>query len=278
MTALALIAFAANSVLCRLALGENLIDAGSFTAVRLLSGALALFIVVSFQRKSSYESSNGSWAASVMLFVYAAAFSYAYVTLDTGTGALVLFGAVQITMVLWMMFKGKRLQPLEWMGLFLAFAGFVYLMLPSATTPSLLGFVLMVISGVAWGIYTVQGQGSKAPLLDTAQNFKRTIPFVAILFLLSFQAGYYTSEGILYAVLSGAVASGAGYTIWYMALRDLQTIHAAVLQLLVPVLAALGGVLSVSEPITMSLVLSAVMILGGIMLVIIAKGNKKPTR
>jgi len=275
LTALALIAFAANSVLCRLALGEDLIDAGTFTSVRLLSGAFVLLLFVKIQHKTTNDTNSGSWFASVMLFVYAAAFSYAYISLDTGTGALILFGAVQITMVLWVMFSGGRLKPLEWVGLFLAFVGFVYLMLPSASTPSLLGFVFMVVAGIAWGFYSIQGQSSKQPLLDTATNFKRTIPMVLVLLLLSIRGASYTNEGLVFAVLSGAIASGAGYTIWYMALAGLQTTQAAVLQLLVPVIAAMGGVLFVSESVTVRLLISAGLILGGILLVLLGKQKNK---
>ena len=275
LTTLALIAFAANSVLCRLALGKDLIDAGTFTAVRLLSGVLVLTLLVYLQHKPSENTLNGNWTSSVMLFVYAAAFSYAYISLDTGTGALILFGAVQITMILWTIVSGKRLQLLEWVGLGLALAGFIYLMLPSANTPSLFGFALMVVSGVAWGIYTIQGQHSNSPMRDTANNFIRTIPFVIILFLVSLPTGDYRYEGVLYAVLSGSLASGVGYTMWYMVLRDLQTMQAAVLQLLVPVIAALGGVIFVSEPLTQRLIFSALMILGGILMVIKAKYGKK---
>jgi len=274
LTALALIAFAANSVLCRLALDEELIDAGSFTALRLLSGALVLFLLINLKHKPKGDMTKGSWPASVMLFIYAVSFSYAYITLDTGVGALILFGAVQITMVLMTVWSGHRLTAFEGLGLLLAFAGFAYLMLPGATTPSLLGFILMVLSGIAWGIYTLKGRSSKFPLMDTAYNFIRTIPMVAILLFFSFNQTHISNEGILYAVLSGAIASGLGYTIWYMALVGLSAIHAAVLQLLVPVIAAIGGVLFVSEAITLRLLLSSAVILGGILLVTL---KRKPT-
>ncbi|MDX8384720.1 MAG: DMT family transporter [Ghiorsea sp.] len=277
LTALALVAFAANSVLCRLALGEGLIDAGSFTVIRLLSGVLALFLVISMQQKlatpSSYsKSSKGSWSASMLLFIYAAAFSYAYTSLDTGTGALILFGAVQITMILMTVYRGYRLSLLEWLGLLLSFIGFIYLMLPSATSaPSALGFVLMMLSGVAWGFYTLKGSDSKSPLLDTGYNFLRTVPLALLLLAYTFPSANYTATGVAYAVLSGAVASGLGYTIWYMALGSLQSIQAAVLQLLVPVIAALGGILFVAEPITARLLVSASLVLGGILLVMLKR-------
>ncbi|MDX8387861.1 MAG: DMT family transporter [Ghiorsea sp.] len=275
LTALALIAFAANSVLCRLALGEGLIDAGSFTAIRLLSGALILFLLINLQHKPSEEDSKGSWSASVMLFIYAVAFSYAYMSLDTGTGALILFGAVQVTMITMALYSGHKLTILEVLGLLLAFLGFVYLMLPGASAPSLFGFILMMFSGIAWGFYTLKGSGSSFPLLDTAYNFIRTIPMVLILLLLSFNHSSYSFDGVVFAVLSGAVASGVGYTIWYMALRGLTSIHAAVLQLFVPVIAAFGGVLFVSEVITDQLMISSAMILGGILLVILKRNKVK---
>jgi len=271
LTGLALIAFAANSVLCRLALAEPLIDAGSFTVIRLLFGVLVLFLLLSLQQKPAAKNTKGSWSASLMLFIYAATFSYAYISLDTATGALILFSSVQITMLLYAVFSGVHLKWGEWVGLSLACSGFVYLMLPSATTPSLFGFLLMALSGIAWAFYTLKGQGSKAPLWDTAFNFKRTIPMVLLLFIFSWKGAYYSYEGVVYAVLSGGIASAVGYTIWYAALASLSSIHAAVLQLLVPVIAALGGVLFVSEQITSQLVIAAALILGGILLVMLKR-------
>lgn len=271
LTSLALIAFAANSVLCRLALAEPLMDAASFTVIRLLSGALVLFLLLVLQQKPAVENARGSWSASVMLFVYAAAFSYAYISLDTATGALILFGSVQVTMVLKTMWSGYRLNALEWSGLILAFVGFAYLMLPSVSTPSLVGFVLMLVSGIAWGLYTLQGRDSKFPLWDTAYNFIRTIPMVVVLLLCSLKQAHFSDEGIFYAVLSGAVASGLGYTIWYMALVGLVPTQAAVLQLLVPILAALGGVMIVDEPLTQQFIVATALVLSGTYLVIKAK-------
>ena len=177
-TVLALVAFAANSVLCRLALGEKTIDASSFTAIRLLSGAIILSVILRFNGKKNNSPTKGSWLASIMLFLYAAPFSFAYITLDTGTGALILFGAVQITMILLSLISGNRLHVTEWMGVAIAFIGFVYLVLPGVSTPSVAGFSLMTIAGVAWGIYTLKGRGSVNPLSDTAYNFTRSIPSV----------------------------------------------------------------------------------------------------
>ena len=274
LTMLALIAFAANSILCRLALYEGLMDAGSFTAVRLISGALILGLIVSFRKQQQHTlQSSGSWLAAGLLFIYAITFSYAYIALDIATGALILFAAGQITLILAALFLGSRLNFLEWLGLLLAFLGFIYLMLPSATTPSWHGFVLMSISGVAWGFYTLIGKTSNQPLADTTGNFMRSIPMVMLLLLFSFEYTHMNAQGLLYAVLSGAIASGLGYTVWYMVLEKLQTIHAAVVQLLVPVLAALGGVMLLSEPITMQFMVASIIILSGILLVVLQRNK-----
>jgi len=270
-TGLALIAFAANSVLCRLALGESAIDASSFTIIRLFSGSLCLLVIIGFSKSKTSPKKKGSWSASFFLFLYAITFSFAYVTLDTGTGALILFGSVQITMILLSVFSGNRLHTSEWIGIMVAFIGFVYLVLPGVSTPSTLGFFLMTISGIGWGIYTLKGRSSENPLMDTAYNFIRTLPLVLIMIIITFQDATYSFEGILYAVLSGSVASGIGYTIWYIALGGLSITQAAVLQLSVPVIAALGGIIFVSESITNRLILSSIMILGGILLVVIGK-------
>lgn len=270
-TALALIAFAANSVLCRLALGEETIDAASFTVIRLLSGALVLLAILAFSNDKEASASRGSWSASLMLFVYAVAFSFAYISLDTGTGALILFGSVQITMILLSLVSGNRLHLSEWVGVIIAFTGFVYLVLPEVTSPSVMGFLLMIAAGIAWGMYTLKGRGSDHPLKDTAYNFLRTIPLVIILLVITIQDAHYSAAGVLLAVLSGGIASGIGYTIWYIALGGLSTTQAAVVQLSVPVIAAFGGVLFVSEAITARLTLSASMILGGILLVVLGR-------
>lgn len=271
LTSLALIAFAANSVLCRLALGNDAIDASSFTVIRLLSGTIALLIIISISRDTTKATTKGSWVASFMLFLYATAFSYAYISLDTGTGALILFGAVQITMILLSLIAGTRLHISEWVGVAIAFLGFVYLILPGVTTPSITGFMLMTVAGIAWGVYTLKGRSSKNPLMDTAYNFLRTTPFVVLLALFTMNHINYSSEGILLALLSGALTSGIGYTIWYIALGGLSSTQAAVLQLSVPVIAAFGGVLFVSEAITARLAISAAMVLGGILIVILGQ-------
>ena len=270
-TALALIAFAANSVLCRLALGEGAIDASSFTTIRLGSGIFVLYILIKIFNNQERSTVSGSWSASLMLFIYAVTFSFAYISLDTATGALILFGSVQISMILVSVIRGSRLHSSEWLGLLLAFSGFVYLILPGVTAPSLTGFILMSLSGIAWGMYTLMGRESGNPMLSTASNFFKTIPFIIILTLITLSQAHMSSKGILLAVLSGALASAIGYTIWYVALGGLSSTQAAVLQLLVPLIAALGGVVFVSEEITIRLLISASIILTGILLVISGK-------
>jgi len=206
-----------------------------------------------------------------MLFLYATTFSYAYISLDTGTGALILFGSVQITMILFSLISGTRLHITEWVGLVISFIGFIYLILPGVTTPSIIGFMLMTAAGISWGIYTLKGRGSKNPLMDTAYNFLRTTPFVALLAIYTINNISYSSTGIALALLSGGVTSGIGYTIWYIALGGLSSTQAAVVQLSVPVIAALGGIIFVSETITFRLTISAAMVLGGILVVVLGK-------
>ncbi|RMG53827.1 MAG: DMT family transporter, partial [Gammaproteobacteria bacterium] len=200
-------------------------------------------------------------------------FSFAYVSLDTGTGALILFAAVQITMILLSTISGKRPHRLEWAGMAIAFAGFVYLVLPGVSAPSATGLLLMILAGIAWGMYTIRGHASQSPLADTAWNFLRTLPFVLLLAMLTLHQAAYSPAGVGYAVLSGAIASGLGYAIWYVALSGLSSTQAAVAQLLVPVLAAGGGILFVAEPFTWRLAISSLLILGGILIVTL--GSKR---
>jgi drug/metabolite transporter (DMT)-like permease len=276
-TVFALLAFAANSVLCRLALADNAIDAGNFTVIRLLSGIVVLFVLMQLSNKINNTASNakskskGSWLAALMLFIYAIAFSFGYISLDTGTGALILFGAVQITMIIASVVFGNKLHLSEWLGLAIAFAGFVYLILPDLTTPSLMGFVLMSISGMAWGFYTLIGRASNNPLNDTAFNFLRTVPLLLALLFFGLNESHITSTGVIFAVLSGALASGIGYFIWYIALGGLSVTQAAVVQLFVPIIAAIGGVLFTSEVITLRLLASSALVLGGILMVILGR-------
>ncbi|WP_415905357.1 DMT family transporter [Neptuniibacter sp. QD48_55] len=270
-TLIALIAFAGNSVLCRLALGDEAIDAASFTSIRLLSGIVILLAIFIFMNRGKANAAKGSWKGAFFLFAYAITFSYGYITLETGIGALVLFGSVQISIILINMLKGNKLHSMEWIGTIVAFAGFVYLIFPSLATPSAVGFGLMTMAGVAWGFYTLAGKDSNNPLGDTTYNFLRTLPFVLILVLLSFDDASLSTEGIWLAILSGGLASGIGYAIWYQALGSLSAIQAAVVQLLVPVIAAAGGVAFAGEEVTWRLVIASVVVLGGIMIVITGK-------
>ena len=272
-TVFALLAFASNSVLCRLALGENAIDPSSFTIIRLISGIIILMAVMQLSEKSNNVKlkSKGSWLAASMLFIYAIAFSFGYVSLDTGTGALILFGSVQITMIITSVISGNKLHISEWLGLLIAFSGFVYLIIPDLVTPSLMGFMLMTISGVAWGFYTLLGRTSQSPLSDTVYNFLRTSPFILVLIFFGLNDIHLTYTGIVLAVLSGAIASGLGYFVWYIALKGLSVTQAAVVQLFVPIIAATGGVIFTHELITLRLIESSALVLGGILMVILGR-------
>ena len=269
ITTLALLAFAGNSILCRLALGDGAIDPAGFTIIRLLSAIVMLVLLTQLrQRQSQPLFGSSNWLAALVLFIYAVTFSFAYVDLDTGLGALVLFGAVQLTMILVYIIRGNRLHYSEWLGIGIAFSGFVYLVLPGLGTPSISGFALMTASGIAWGIYTLLGRSSTNPLVDTAGNFLRTLPFIALLALAYWPQINLTQQGIIIAISSGAIASGIGYAIWYVALAGLRVTQAAVVQLLVPVVAAIGGVILLDETLTLRLLIAALLVLGGIFLLI----------
>ena len=266
LTLLVLLAFAGNSVFCRLALKATRIDPASFTSIRLVSGALVLWLLVRLTRRGARG--DGNWGSALALFVYAAALSYAYIDLPTGLGALLLFAAVQVTMIGYALVHGERLQFGQWLGFGLAIAGLVGLLLPGLAAPSLFGSLLMLGSGVAWGVYSLRGKGAGDPTRVTAGNFLRAVPITLGLSLLTIGQGNLDTTGVTYAVLSGAVTSGLGYSLWYMVLPSLRATTAASVQLSVPVIAALGGVAFVGEPLTLRLVLAAVAILGGIALVI----------
>ena len=202
------------------------------------------------------------------MFIYALAFSYAYTSLDTGTGALILFGSVQITIVAWQYYRGKRLSLAECLGIFIAFSGLIYLVYPILSTPALRDTAMMFIAGSAWAAYTLRGKASRSPLTDTAYNFFRTLPMLVIIAIYSWPSMHLNAEGVIYACLSGALASGVGYALWYVALEHLSATLAAVMQLAVPIIAALGGVLIVIEPLSLRLVLATILVLIGISLVI----------
>ena len=269
LTVLAMIAFAGNSLLCRLALRDTTIDAASFTAIRLGSGAVMLWLVVRL-RGGAYTGA-GSWRSALALFAYAAGFSFAYLSLPAASGALLLFGAVQATMIGHGLWAGERLRRMQLAGLALALAGLVGLLLPGLSAPPLQGSLLMLGAGVAWGVYSLRGRGAGDATQVTAGNFLRAVPIAAALSLLMIGDVSLDRAVIAYAVASGALASGLGYAIWYTALPGLKATKAATVQLSVPVIAALGGVAFLGEAITLRLMLASVAILGGIALVILEK-------
>lgn len=270
VTALAMTAFAANSVLARLAMATGEAGPWSFTLLRLVSGAVVLSLIVSPRRAIG----SGSWASGAALLLYAAAFSLAYLTLATGTGALILFAIVQITMIGWGILQGERLAAARWAGLGLALGGLVWLLLPGLEAPPLIGALLMSAAGVGWGIYSLRGRGADQPTVLTAGNFARACVLAIVIagpaLLLSGEASP-SIEGIVYALASGAITSGLGYAIWYAALRDLSASLAAIAQLTVPAIAAIGGMVFLSEPLTLRFVIATGLILGGVALASFAR-------
>ncbi len=305
-----MIAFASNSLLCRAALKHTGIDAASFTFIRIFSGAAALWLIMQTRRRfivertaaplverSSSGSSlitrhsslkSGNWLSAFALFAYAAAFSFAYNTLSAGTGALLLFGAVQATMILWGFRKGERLRAIQILGLLLALAGLVMLVFPGLSAPPLVGSILMLAAGVAWGVYSLRGKvkGQSGPpvgrtrpvassdrdaIAATAGNFLRAVPFAALVSLVMIRQVRLDSVGLVYALISGAITSGVGYVIWYLVLSELKASSAATVQLSVPVLAATGGILLLGEPITLRYIIASIAVLGGIFLVVIER-------
>ena len=268
LTALTMIAFAGNSLLCRLALRDTTIDAATFTSVRLASGALILMAIVRL-RGGGRPMAGGSWPGAAMLFVYAAGFSFAYRELSAATGALILFGAVQLTMIGYGLWSGERLRGLQLAGLTTALAGLVYLLLPGLSAPPLRDAAFMLAAGMAWGVYSLLGRGAADPTEATAGNFLRALPFAAVLCLAFSRNAAGDPLGVFYAVLSGAVTSGLGYALWYAVLPALKATSAATIQLCVPALAALGGVVLLAEPVTLRLLAASAAILGGIALTIV---------
>ena len=267
LTSIAMMAFAGNSLLCRLALRHTSIDAASFTFIRIVSGAIALWLIVRMRGRSLEKA--GSWISAAALFAYAAGFSFAYLSLPAGTGALLLFGAVQATMIIWALRSGERLSVRQRIGLALAMAGLVALVFPGLSAPPLGGSILMFGAGIAWGVYSLRGKKSGDPSSATAGNFLRAVPMAAALSLSSLPWANLDPAGAGYAIVSGAIASGVGYAIWYTALPSLQGASAASVQLIVPVLAAAGGILFLGEAITLRFLVASVAVLGGIALVVI---------
>jgi drug/metabolite transporter (DMT)-like permease len=273
LTIIALAAFAANSILCRLALGSGVIDAASYATVRLASGAAVLAALA--LARSGWPRGAGSWISGAMLFLYAIPFSFAYLSLSSGTGALILFAAVQATMISWALRSGERPHVFQWAGLFLAIAGLGYLVRPGLSAPSPLGAALMALAGIAWGIYSLRGRRSHNPLADTTSNFARAAILAVSTSLLAIGSARLSFRGVLLAALSGTIASGAGYAIWYAALAGLSAARAATVQLVVPVLAAAGGVAFLGERISLRLVLASIAILGGVGLAVAGTGTRR---
>lgn len=270
-TLFALVAFAFNSILCRLALGAAAIDAASFTLIRLVSGALTLLVIIRFFGRNAQAEKRGNWFSALFLFTYAVCFSFAYVNLTTGTGALILFGAVQATMICAALVKGERPQILEWLGLISAAGGLVYLVFPGLAAPPILSSVLMASAGISWGFYTLRGKTSKNPLADTTGNFVRAVPLIVFVWLFFSSPINWSPKGVLLAVVSGAIASGIGYAVWYTALKFHTATRAAILQLSVPALAAGGGIIFLSEVVSLRLLTATILILGGILLAIVGR-------
>jgi drug/metabolite transporter (DMT)-like permease len=269
LTALAMVAFAGNSLLCRAALRQTSIGEADFTFVRIVSGAACLWIIV--RTTKGPLRNEGSWLSALALFGYAALFSFAYLYLTAGMGALLLFAAVQATMICWALHKGERMRLPQIGGLMLALAGLVVLVFPSLSARPSIAALVMISAGIAWGIYSLRGKGGGDPLRATTGNFLRAVPMTLLLSVVMLRSTNWNNAGIIYAVISGAIASGLGYAIWYAALPGLKATGAATVQLSVPVIAAAGGILFLGEPITLRFALAASAVLGGIALVIVER-------
>ena len=263
LTGLALVAFASNSLLTRLALAARLVDAASFTSVRLVSGAFVLVLLVRFRAKDGAKARRGDWRAAAALFLYAAPFSFAYLRIGAAVGALVLFGVVQLTMIGWSLLIGERLSVRTGLALLMAMGGLLLLLLPSAAKPDGVGMGLMALAGVAWGVYSLRGKGSQDPLAETAVNFLFASPLALLLSLITLHSASWSWRGIGLAAASGALASGLGYAIWYRALRSLTGAQAAIVQLSVPVIAALGAVVFLEEALSLRLIVGGATVLAG---------------
>lgn len=257
-----------------MALGEGSIDAASFMTLRLASGALMLLVITALSQGKPTLPSQGKWTAALMLFLYAVTFSFSYLQLAAGTGALILFGTVQVTMILVALKQGEKPQPLEWVGLLLALLGLIYLVSPGLAAPPVMGSILMILAGIAWGFYSLLGRGTRDPIAYTTTNFVRAVPLALGVSLVSLSGMHITPAGVILAVLSGALASGVGYALWYAALRGLTATRAATVQLAVPVIASAGGILFLQEVLTLRLGLASLMILGGIGLAVMGRSQQ----
>ena len=274
LTSLAMLAFAGNSILCRLALKTTAIDPASFTTIRLASAAAALWAILSLRGKS--RPILGNWPSALALFVYAAGFSFAYIGLKAGTGALLLFGSVQTSMISFGLWKGERFNLLQISGFILAIIGLIVLVFPGLSAPPISSSALMILAGVAWGVYSLRGRGAGDATMTTAGNFIRTLPMALALSLITWQSAALDLNGMLLAITSGAITSGIGYAIWYSALPQLKATQAATVQLSVPVIAALGGIMLIGEPLSLRLVMASLAILAGIGMVLFNKQVAKP--
>jgi drug/metabolite transporter (DMT)-like permease len=282
-----MLAFSTNAIICRWTLDNGLIDPVSFSSFRLGAGAVMLFIVMALSgpqqtnnkiKTTTMPSQKGDWKASLYLFSYAVTFSYGYVAISTATGALVLAGVVQLTMIGYALRSGDRLHGAEWLGLILALIGLIYLMYPKLTSPSWWGLIMVMISAYSWAMYSLNGRHSLNPMADTAYNFYRTLPmvFLLIAFTLAFtNVINLTVIGVAMAILSGGVTSGLGYIIWYKALPRLSSSLASACQLLVPLFAAFGASWLIDEAITLHFLLAAAMMLGGLTLVLIGRNQHR---
>lgn len=279
LTAIAMLAFAANSLLCRLALAAGLIDAGSFTLIRLLSGAATLIVIMLLRGnwRSQIPTTRFSLFAGVALFGYAALFSFAYVKLAAGTGALLLFGAVQLTLLALYWWQGQRFKRLELIGIAVSLLGFAWLMLPSATRPDVWSALLMVLSGICWAGFTALGKQAPTPSSGITWGFITASIFGLLLSPLLLESIHVTLQGVMLAVASGAIASSCGYVLWYQVMQKLTLLQAAVSQLSVPAIALVLGSALLSEPLTTHSIITSAIILGGIALVFLSR-SQKPTK
>lgn len=275
LTAITMIAFGANSIFGRIALEDGAIDPSGYSLIRLLSGAVMLAILVGFSSKFNRQNlTGGNLISAICLFAYAAAFSYSYVNIETGVGALILFATVQAVMIGWAIFKGDRPSLSEWIGITVAFGAFVWLVSPGLEAPDPIAAGLMAISGIAWGAYSLRGKTANDPLKSTAGNFILAVPFAIVLLAFTLSSSHLTTFGVLLAIVSGALTSGLGYALWYRVLPQLTSTRASIVQLTVPVVAGVGGTLFLSEPWTFRFALASTLILGGVAISILAKSKR----
>ena len=275
LTTITMIAFGANSIFGRVALEGDAIDPSNYSFIRLLSGAIMLAILVGASSGVSKKSlSHGNLISAFCLFAYAAAFSFSYVNIETGVGALILFACVQAVIIGWALFKGDRPSLFEWLGIVIAFSAFIWLVSPGLEAPDPIAAALMAISGIAWGAYSLRGKSSSDPLKATAGNFLLSVPMGLVLLFITISSSQITLYGVILAIASGAITSGMGYALWYKVLPQLTATRASIVQLTVPVVAGIGGLIFLSEPLTFRFVLASALILGGVAISIVMKANR----